>query len=169
LGAVLLLRTAGAAKIIAVDVVDERLAIARSMGADVVLNISNEPRVEEVLKELTSGRGAEIQVEAAGAAHVTLPLMQKLCSQRGKIITLGRVDASAQVDLNCVVSGAHAIIGSRGHSGYGIYPQIIRLLQGGRLNGAKEIVTSVFPFSRILEGFALSTKRTEAKILIEMG
>jgi threonine dehydrogenase-like Zn-dependent dehydrogenase len=169
LGAVLLLRTAGAAKIIAVDVVEERLAIARRMGADVVLNIGNEPHLEEVLKELTSGRGADIQVEAAGAVHITLPLMQKLCSTRGKIITLGRVDTSAQVDLNRVVSGAHAIIGSRGHSGYGIYPEIIRLLEGGRLNGAKDIVTSMFPFSRIEEGFALSAKRTEAKILIEMG
>jgi threonine dehydrogenase-like Zn-dependent dehydrogenase len=169
LGAVLLLRTAGAAKIIAVDVVEERLAIARRMGADVVLNIGNEPHLEEVLKELTSGRGADIQVEAAGAVHITLPLMQKLCSTRGKIITLGRVDTSAQVDLNRVVSGAHAIIGSRGHSGYGIYPEIIRLLEGGRLNGAKDIVTSMFTFSRIEEGFALSAKRTEAKILIEMG
>lgn len=168
LGAVLLLRTAGAAKIIALDVVDERLALARNLGADVVLNVNKEPRVEEVIRELTSGRGADIQVEASGAAHVTLPLMQKLCSPRGKIITLGRVDSSAQVDLNGVVSGAHAIIGSRGHSGYGIYPEIIRLLEGGRLNGAKEMVTSVFPFSRIQDGFALSAKRTEAKILIEM-
>jgi hypothetical protein len=42
------------------------------------------------------------------------------------------------------------------------------MLQGGRLNAVKEMVTSVFPFDRILEGFALSTNRTDAKILIDM-
>ncbi len=168
LGAVLLLRTAGAAKIIAVDVVNERLEIAKKLGADHVVNASSEDNLEETLREMTSGSGAGIQVEAAGAAHKTMPLMQKLCAKRGKIIYLGRVDASAHVDLNHVVSGAHAIIGSRGHSGYGIYPEVIRLLQGGRLGQAKEIVTSVFPFSRILEGFASSVSRKDGKILIEI-
>jgi threonine dehydrogenase-like Zn-dependent dehydrogenase len=168
LGAVLLLRIAGAAKIIAIDVVKERLDIAKKLGADYVFNFNNEERLEEVIMEITSGWGADIQVEAAGAAHKTMPLLQKVCSRRSKIIYLGRVDASAQVDLNRVVSGAHSIIGSRGHSGYGIYSQIIRLLQSGRLGGVKDIVTTIFPFSRILDGFALSTKRKDAKILIEM-
>ncbi len=169
LGAVLLLKIAGAAKIIAVDVLDERLKIAKTFGADVVLNFNSPENLEEAVMEITKGWGADIQVEAAGAAHRTMPLLQKLCSKRGKIIYLGRVDASSQVDLNRVVSGAHSIIGSRGHSGYGIYPNIIRLLQGGRLSAAKEMVTSVFPFSRIKEGFAQSSRRTDAKILIEIG
>jgi hypothetical protein len=168
LGAVMLLRIAGASKIIAVDVVDERLAIAKKLGADYVYNSNNEDSSDDVLMEITSGWGADIQVEAAGAAHITMPLMQKLCATRGKIIYLGRVDASAHVDLNRVVSGAHSIIGSRGHSGYGIYHEIIRMLQGGRLDAVTEMVTSVFPFSRIMDGFAKAADRTDAKVLIEM-
>ena len=168
LGAVHLLRIAGAATIIAIDVVKERLDIAKKLGADHVFNFNNEERLEETIMEITSGWGADIQVEAAGAAHKTIPLLQKVCARRGKIIYLGRVDASAQVDLNRVVSCAHTIIGSRGHSGYGVYSQIIRLLQSGRLGGVKEIVTSVFPFSKIADGFALSANRKDAKILIEM-
>jgi len=168
LGAVLLLKIAGAAKVIVIDVVEERLKIAKKMGADHVFNFDSEDSLEEVIMGLTAGWGADIQVEAAGAAHKTIPLLQKLCSKQGKIIYLGRVDASVHVDLNRIVSGAHSIIGSRGHSGYGIYHEIIRLLQGGRLNAVKEMVTSVFPFNRIAEGFALSTNRTDAKILIDM-
>ena len=168
LGAVLLLKIAGAAKVIVVDVVDERLRIAKKLGADHVFNFDNEDTLEEVVMEMTSGWGADIQVEAAGAAHKTIPLLQKLCAKQGKIIYLGRVDASVHVDLNRIVSGAHSLIGSRGHSGYGIYHEIIRLLQGGRLNAVTEMVTSVFPFDRILEGFTLSTNRTDAKILIDM-
>jgi threonine dehydrogenase-like Zn-dependent dehydrogenase len=119
--------------------------------------------------QLTEGRGAEIQVEAAGAAQKTMPLMQTACSKRGKIIYLGRVDASVQVELNRIVSGAHSIIGSRGHSGYGIFPNIISLLQNGRISAAKEIITSVVPFSRIQDGFAASASRTDGKILVEIG
>lgn len=168
LGAVLLLKTSGAARIIAVDIVDERLDIAAKLGADAVFNAQREPDLVGRLLESTGGAGADIQVEAAGAAQVTIPLMQALCAKRGKIVYLGRVAATAHMDLNRIVSGAHTIVGSRGHSGYGIYPQIISLLQGGRLDAAKEIVTSVLPFERIVEGFALSTNRTDAKILIDM-
>jgi hypothetical protein len=168
LGAVLLSSIAGAAKIIVIDVIDERLDIARKLGADYVFNLKRETDVAEKVLDITGGWGADIQIEAAGAAHITVPLLQKLSSKRGKIIYLGRVDATTHIDLNRIVSGAHMIVGSRGHSGYGIYPEIIRLLQGGRLRQAKEIVTAVFPFSRIHEGFALSSARKDGKILIEM-
>ncbi len=168
LGAVMLLKTAGASKIIAVDVVEERLLLAKKLGADFVFNANGTSDLVEAVMNITGGWGADIQVEAAGAAHKTIPLLQQLCSRRGKIIYLGRVDASAHVDLNRVVSGAHAIIGSRGHSGYGIYSQIIRLLQGGRLDAAREMVTTVFPFSEIRKGFARSSDRKDAKILIEI-
>jgi hypothetical protein len=169
LGAVLLLKAAGAAKIIAVDVVEERLAIAEKLGADHIINARKETQPEEIIMQLTLGRGAELQVEAAGAAHLTMPMMQTACSKRGKIIYLGRVDASVQVELNRIVSGAHSLIGSRGHSGYGIFPNIISLLQNGRISAAKEIITSLVPFSLIQDGFAASANRTDGKILVEIG
>jgi threonine dehydrogenase-like Zn-dependent dehydrogenase len=168
LGAVLLLKASGAAKIIAVDVVAERLEIAEKLGADHIIHAGNEDQPEKMIMQLTSGRGAEMQVEAAGAAHTTMPMMQRVCSTRGKIVYLGRVDASVQVELNRIVSGAHSIIGSRGHSGYGIYPNIISLFQNGRLEAAKEMITSVVPFSGIQDGFAASVNRTDGKILVEM-
>ncbi|MBZ0157688.1 MAG: alcohol dehydrogenase catalytic domain-containing protein [Alphaproteobacteria bacterium] len=169
LGAVLLLKAAGAAKIIAVDVVDERLGLAKRMGADHVLNAAGTEDLEEIIMDLTSGWGADLQVEAAGAARQTVPMMEKLYSRRAKIIYLGRAEALATVELNRIVSGAHSIIGSRGHSGYGIFPNIIRLLQEDRLNGVGEMITSVFPFSGIADAFTTSTKRVDGKILIDIG
>jgi threonine dehydrogenase-like Zn-dependent dehydrogenase len=168
LGAVLLLKAAGAAKIIVVDVIDERLEIAKKMGADYVYNLSKTDRIEKVIMDITADWGVDIQVEAAGAANKTIPLMQRLCSKRGKIIYLGRADSTSEMELNTIVSGSHFLTGSRGHSGYGIFPNTIRLIQGGRLNAVGEMVTSVFPISRIMEAFALSTKRIDGKILIQI-
>jgi threonine dehydrogenase-like Zn-dependent dehydrogenase len=167
LGAVLLLRLAGAAKIIVVDVVDERLAIARQLGADHTINFMLDQQVPETIRGLTNGWGADIQVEAAGA-RPTVAIMQRVCAKRGRIIYLGRAEASTPLELNSMVSGAVRLVGSRGHSGYGIYPSIIRLLQAGRLDNAKHIITSVFPFSRIHDAFKATSSRKDGKILIEM-
>lgn len=168
LGAVLLLKATGTGMIIALDRIDERLDIAKKLGADYTFNVEKTYNLERVLMDVTYGWGADLQIEATGAAIHTIPIMEKLYSKRGKIIHLGRAETSATMDLNKIVSGAHSIIGSRGHSGYGIFPNIIRLLQGGRLDSIQEMVTSVFPFSDIITAFDRSKLRTDGKILIQV-
>lgn len=168
LGAVKLLRIAGAAKVFVIDVIQDRLEIAKMLGADHVFDLNQEQSVVESIREMTGGWGADVQVEAAGAA-LTIPLIQKLCAPRGKVIYLGRAEDSATLELNKMVSGAISLAGSRGHSGYGIYAHIIRLVESGRMDGVEKIITSVFPFSEMMQAFAASRKRTDGKILIEMG
>jgi threonine dehydrogenase-like Zn-dependent dehydrogenase len=164
---IVLLKATGAGIIIVVDIIDERLQIARKLGADYTFNLKNEDKIVERIIEITDGWGADIQVEAAGAASQTIPIMQRLYSKRGKVIYLGRGDISSSLDINRIVSGANSIIGSRGHSGYGIFPDIIRLIQGEKLKGIMEMITSVFHFQDILRAFSISTNKSDSKILIE--
>jgi threonine dehydrogenase-like Zn-dependent dehydrogenase len=117
--------------------------------------------------ELTIGWGADIQVEAAGAAPLTIPEMEKSMSVNGKIIYLGRAATTTPMYLDVLVSGANKIIGSRGHSGYGIFPYIIRLLASGRLD-IKKMITSRYPFKKVMDAIKASTKRTDGKILIKI-
>ncbi|MBF0559431.1 MAG: zinc-binding dehydrogenase [Nitrospirae bacterium] len=168
LGAVALLKTAGAGKIIALDIVDERLEIAKKMGADHVFNPDKTPDLGKLITELTNGWGADLQIEATGAARRTIPLIESVYSNRSKVIYLGRADSLATVQLNKMVSGAHSFVGSRGHSGYGIFPNIIRLLHGGRLGSLEEMITSIFPFSGIMSAFETSKKRTDGKVLVKV-
>jgi alcohol dehydrogenase len=58
-------RLRGAALIIGVDSVPERLAMARRLGADVVINHREEDAVAKI-KRLTGGRGADVAIEALG-------------------------------------------------------------------------------------------------------
>jgi threonine dehydrogenase-like Zn-dependent dehydrogenase len=70
LSAIALARIAGASRIIAIGAPAERLALARDMGADVVLDIrgtTNDARLQAVL-DATHGEGADVVIEAAGAA-----------------------------------------------------------------------------------------------------
>jgi 2-desacetyl-2-hydroxyethyl bacteriochlorophyllide A dehydrogenase len=55
----------GAHRLIAVDVVDEKLGLARSLGADVAINALREDPVARIL-ELTGGKGADVVAEVAG-------------------------------------------------------------------------------------------------------
>ncbi|OQX04475.1 MAG: hypothetical protein BWK76_28685, partial [Desulfobulbaceae bacterium A2] len=137
LGVVVLARLAGASRIIAFDPVPERLTIASEFGADFVYDVNvlakQNVRPRDVVMEHTFGQGAEVQVEAAGAANATIPEMESSLSVRGKIVYLGRAATSTPIMLNNLVTGANAIVGSRGHSGSGVYPNIIALLAAGRL------------------------------------
>lgn len=168
LGAVSLLRTTGAAKIIVVDIMDERLALASRMGADHTINASRTDRIDEQIMQLTAGWGADIQVEAAGSARKLIPLIQTLTAKRGQIVYLGRAEAVATLELNRMVSGAQGLVGARGHSGYGIFPNVIRLIAGRRLHGVLDMVTDVYGFGSIPEALAASSLRTGGKILIRM-
>lgn len=88
-------------------------------------------------------------------------------SVNGKIIYLGRAATSTPVFLDALVSGANRIIGARGHSGYGISPNIIRLLVSGKLN-LEKMITAKYPFDKVIEAIKESKKRTNGKILVNM-
>jgi len=60
---------AGASKVIAVDVVNSKLDVAKQLGADHVLNAKESDPVEAVL-EMTHGEGVDIAVEAVGGTGV---------------------------------------------------------------------------------------------------
>lgn len=169
LAAVLLARAAGAAKIFAFDPSEPRNALARALGADYAASPLALRRQgtspSEVLRDLTEGHGADLQVEAAGAASSTLPEIEKSLAPNGKMVYLGRHDAGAPFPLDTLVSQANQITGARGHSGHGIYPSVIRLLASGRLP-ARPMITSKLPFDQAVEAFQRSTERIDGKIIL---
>jgi len=169
LGVVALAKLAGAARIIAFDIIDERVATARRLGADYSFNINNLTGCSpgEKVMELTRGNGADIQVEAAGAAAKIIPEMERSLSAQGKIIYLGRAAASTPVHLDTLVSGAGSIIGARGHSGCGIFPYIIELLASGKLD-LEKMITAKYPADQALDALANSVDRRNGKILVRM-
>ncbi len=70
LSAMALARLAGAALVIAIGAPAPRLALAGRMGADVVLDLAETSAAErlERVRDLTHGEGADVVIEAAGAA-----------------------------------------------------------------------------------------------------
>jgi L-iditol 2-dehydrogenase len=90
LSAVALARLGGAATVIAVGAPAERLQLARRMGADHVLDLNATTaaqRLDEV-RGLTHGEGADVVIEAAGAASA-VPEGLELARDGGRYVIAG--------------------------------------------------------------------------------
>ena len=169
LSAIALARAAGAATITAFDIVPERLAVALACGADQALNphdlAASGHSPSQAVLEASRGQGADLQVECAGAAHQTLPEIERSFAPGGQMIYLGRTGERAPVMLDVLVSGAASIAGSRGHAGQGCFPRIIRLLEQDRLP-IDPMITTRRPFDEALDAVEQSCSRTDGKILL---
>lgn len=64
---------------------DEKLALARELGADDAINYKTHPDWDKAVVELTGGRGADVVVEVGGAGTLEKSLA---CTRFGGIVTL---------------------------------------------------------------------------------
>jgi L-iditol 2-dehydrogenase len=120
-------RLAGCAKIIAVDLDDGKLQIAKSLGADATLNPQSDD-VHQSVMELTGGKGADVAFEVVGAS----PTVQSAiaCTRRGGCVTLvGNLAPSVDLPLQAVVTRELRLQGSCASNGE--YPQCIQYLSRG--------------------------------------
>jgi L-iditol 2-dehydrogenase len=81
-------RISGARKIIATDVVAQKLDILEEIGVDVAVDADKEDVVERIKQE-TQGLGADVIVETAGSVQTHLQSLAA-ARKRGRIIHIGR-------------------------------------------------------------------------------
>ena len=81
------------------------------------------------------------------------------------MVYLGRTGERAPVMLDVLVTGAAGIVGSRGHVGMGCFPQVIRLLEHGRIP-VEPMITSRQPFGDFHAALEQSCARTDGKIML---
>jgi len=167
LGAIALARSAGAQSITAFDLTDGRVELARSMGADHSFNAASMSPGDlvQAIREASKGWGVDMVIEAAGAAHQTMPVIEQTLAPGGSVIYLGRTGERAPVMLDVLVSQAGRIVGARGHAGFGIFPSIIDKLTQGDLN-LEPMVTHKAPLSDWESAFSRSRSREDGKILL---
>jgi len=124
-------RAFGASDIIAVDVQDNKLEKAKTLGATHTINSAKEDPIEKIL-EITGGKGVDVAVEALG-----LPQTFAQCTQSvkdgGKAVMIGLAKAGSlgEVDINRLVRRKIKVIGSYGGRARQDLPKLIRLADTG--------------------------------------
>jgi L-iditol 2-dehydrogenase len=139
--AVQALRLAGCAQVIAVDLEESRLALARAAGATETLK-ANTDVVAAVLAR-TEGRGAAVAVECVGAEQ---PIRTAIaCVRKGGAVTLvGNVSPQVSIPLQEVVTRQIRVQGSCASSGE--YPAIIGLMAAGAIK-VDPLISAVAPLA----------------------
>ncbi len=162
-----LAKAAGAGIIAAFEVSAPRRELAKAVGADFVYD-PREVSPASALMELSKGEGFNFHVEAAGAPQVTVPEMEKSLAINGRIVQIGRAAQRVPMYLETLQVRRAQLFGAQGHSGDENFPNVIRLVAGGRLD-LSPIITGRFGLQDTVSAIARSTERTDGKILVKPG
>ena len=168
LSAVMGLKLTGAAQIVAVDIHDSRLDLARDLGATETIN-ARSVNVAEEIGRLTQDRGLHGAIETSGVASSLQAAISSLRASGTCVVVGVPADlAQAGVDLIQLVSkGLHLVGTNRGDANPQTFiPRLIELHRRGRLP-VERLVTN-FAFSEINAASAASSKGQAIKPVLHM-
>jgi alcohol dehydrogenase len=136
------------AEIIAVDLDDNRLEVARKFGATKTVNSSKGNPVEAIL-DLTGGKGVDVAIEAVGVP-ATFDICQNIVGAGGHIANVGVHGKS--VDLHLEKLWIQNITLTTGLVDTNSTPMLLKTVMAGKIE-PKLLITHRFPLSDILQAY----------------
>jgi L-iditol 2-dehydrogenase len=123
------IRLKGAGRIIVTDLAEDRLALARDLGADATVRADG-PDVLERLRAETGPEGANAVIEAVGV-QATIDLALDITRLGGALTLVGNVMPRVEIGLQRVVSGEISLYGVCASNGE--YADCVQLIASGRI------------------------------------
>ncbi|GAB3564025.1 galactitol-1-phosphate 5-dehydrogenase [Spirosoma luteolum] len=143
------LKLAGCGTIVAIDLDDDRLALAGTLGATHTIN-ARTGNVGEQVKALTHGRGADVSFEVVGAGPTVRTAID--CVRKGATVTLvGNLSPTVEVPLQAIVTQQLRLQGSCAINGE--YEAALALIASGRIN-VDAILSAEVPLADGADWFA---------------
>ena len=122
------------ARVVAVDIQGEKLALATSLGADAVIDATSARLgVSQAVRDLTAG-GAHLSIDALGSAATCVQSIECL-RKRGRHVQVGLLtgnDRHPPIPMPVVIANELEIRGSHGMQAHA-YPQMLQMIADGRL------------------------------------
>ena len=140
--ATLILGRALGARVVAVDIVPEKLDQARSLGAEATID-ARAGDVAEAISEITGG-GAHVSVEALGVPQTTNSSLRCLRAL-GRHVQVGMPSgphAQMEIDMSAVYQKNLALFGTRGMPAHK-YPSLLGMIEAGLVDFAPMIAREV--------------------------
>ena len=146
------------ARVIALDMAEEKLELAKRCGADLTINIATEDAVA-MIKDLTDGYGADVYLEATGHPSA-VPLGLNLLRKLGRYVEYGVFGSDVSVDWSIISDDKELdVLGA--HLGPYCWPAAIRMIESGVLP-MDEICTHQLPLSEFQRGLDLVASGKES-------
>jgi len=143
-----ILRAKGCGNIIAVDLEDDKLKLAKELGADHAVNPKRDD-IKEMVLALTENRGADIAFEVVGISDTVKTAIDSV--RKGATVTLvGNLTPTVDIPLQAVVTGQLRLQGSC--SICGEYPAVLDMIARKEVN-VDAILSAEVPLSEGAEWF----------------
>ncbi len=158
-----LLRHMGVSRLIAIDLLPERLNVSTKMGATHTI-CGSAAAVANAVETITDGKRADLVIEAIGKAE-TLNLAAKLVRRNGTLLAFG-LPHKYNYDFTF-----HEFFWNEGRLICSLGPTVddfrvaVDLISNGVID-AGPLVTHSFPFSRAQDAFTLFADRTDGVIKV---
>lgn len=147
-------KLSGATTVIGVDRLENRLRIARLMGADHVIDSSQQDPVEAIMR-LTNGRGVDVAIEALGTQK-TFEASLRVLRPGGTLSSLGVYSSDLKIPLGAFAAGLgdHQIVTTLCPGGKERMRRLMAVIQARRLDLAP-MVTHRFKLDDIEAAYEL--------------
>ena len=158
-------RLRGAGLVIGVDSNPIRLAMAKRMGADEVIDFTQEDVIAKI-RSLTGGRGADVAIEALGTQE-TFENCLKSVRPAGTVSSLGVYSDKVTVPLESFVYGIGDIdiLTTLCPGGKQRMTQLMTLVKAGRLD-LQQLITHRFPLNDIEAAYDLFSNQRDGVIKV---
>jgi 2-desacetyl-2-hydroxyethyl bacteriochlorophyllide A dehydrogenase len=152
---------AGAAPVLAIDTVDDRLDVARRFGATPVHLTEESPR--DVAKLLTDGRGVDVAVDAVGHPDA-LDLAIRLARNAGTVVAIGVYAERCEVHMGLVwLKGLTLRAGPANVIGH--FDRVLGMLSAGLLDPTP-LVTHHMALDEAPTAYGVYDRREALKIVL---
>jgi len=157
----LVARAYGATQTYAIDILENRVGLAESLGATIINAHKTDPVT--AIAELTGGRGVDVVFDTSGSA--TACQSTPHLARRGGVITIvGWPDpGTLPFPIEMVLEKELDIRGVNRYAN--TYPTAIGLLASGRLD-VHPLVSHRFPFDRVVEAFDFAVEHRAETIKV---
>jgi len=144
----------GATTIIGVESVPERIAVARRLGADHVVDFRTVDPAEEILR-LTGGRGVDVAIEALGT-QMTFEACLRVLRPGGTLSSLGVYSGDLKIPLGPFAAGLgdHTIVTTLCPGGKERMRRLMSVISSGR-GDLKSLVTHRYKLADIVAAYDL--------------
>ena len=164
--AIAVARAAGAARVLAVEPVEGRLALARRLGADPALNPRTDD-VEAAVRDCTDGYGADVVCEMSGHPDGIRTAL-RIVRNAGRVQMLGLPREPVPLDLaHDVIFKGTTLYGVIGRRMYDTWLAMRNLLRAGLVDIAP-VLTHRFPLERFEEGLQAMEEGVAAKVILTL-
>ncbi|MEM3730792.1 MAG: zinc-binding dehydrogenase [Candidatus Bathyarchaeia archaeon] len=151
------------AKVIGVDVVPEKLRLAKELGADETVNAKEQDVIQEV-KKLTDNEGVDVAFEFVSTSK-TMEISIDSLRRGGRLVFVGYSEDNFVVSPVKLVYNQLKVFGSRASSKWEAI-EVIKLVQSGKFN-LKPLITHTVPLDEINHGLDLLRSGKAVRVVVK--